>query len=60
MAINVGTNEGIWEGLSDHVGHELTVHWYGDPANPICYSLECETCGEVVLSAERPEEEQDA
>jgi len=56
MSIDISSDATIYEGLSDHVGHNMTVHWYGDPASPVCYSLECETCGEVIISADKQEE----
>ena len=42
----------LWDLLLAHRGHELVVASYGDPDNPQNVSLECETCGTVVLDAE--------
>lgn len=42
----------LWDLLLAHRGHKLVVASYGDPDDPQSVSLECETCGTVVLDAE--------
>ena len=43
-------NELLWEALAQHEGHDVCIRSYGTPAQDIC--LECDDCGEVILSAE--------
>ena len=52
-----------FEELLAHVGHKIVCVAYGreheyegDPEN---VAVECETCGEVLLDFNRPEEEQE-
>ena len=39
--------------MKQHVGHHIICVYYGDSANdPDDVCIECETCGEVLFSAE--------
>lgn len=42
-----------FEWMKRHVGHHITCVYYGDSANdPDDVCIECETCNEVLFSAE--------
>ena len=42
-----------YEWMKRHVGHQITCVYYGDSANdPDDVCIECETCNEVLFSAE--------
>lgn len=42
-----------YEWMKRHVGHHITCVYYGDSANdPDDVCIECETCNEVLFSAE--------
>ena len=45
-------NELLWNILRQHMGHSVVIVCYGDPSDPADVCLECEDCGEVLLSAE--------
>lgn len=59
-------NEKMWKLFMVHRGHKVNIVSYGDEDNPANVSLECETCGTVILDAElyticaREEEHQEA
>lgn len=38
--------------LKSHIGHHIVCVCYGDPETPADICLECEDCGEVLISAE--------
>ena len=38
--------------MNQHVGHHITCVRYGDHNNPEDVCIECETCNEVLFSAE--------
>lgn len=40
----------LWNTLQRHIGHNIEIVQYGDPAVDVC--LECIDCGEVILDAE--------
>lgn len=42
----------MYEKLKNHIGHNIVCVCYGDPSNPSDVCLECEDCGEVLISAE--------
>lgn len=59
LLCNSFLNEGVhssdkllWNTLLKHRGHDVRIVSYGDLDNPVDVCLECEDCGEVVLSAE--------
>ena len=45
------------EKLKSHVGHNIVCVRYGDPEDPVDICIECEDCGQVLVSAEDFEEE---
>lgn len=45
-------NTWLWEILKKHRGHQVSIVSYGDWDAPQDICLECETCSEVILSAE--------
>jgi hypothetical protein len=51
MSINTGDADAAYGELLDHVGHEIACVTYGDGAN---VAIECETCGTVLLDADKP------
>ena len=41
--------------LKAHIGHKIVVVGYGNPEEaPVNVSVECETCGEVIIDLEQP------
>lgn len=42
----------MYEKLRNHVGHHIVCVSYGNEENPTDICLECEDCGEVLVSAE--------
>lgn len=38
--------------LRPHIGHKISCVYYGDADNPADVCIECEDCGEVLVSAE--------
>ena len=46
------------EEILPHARHKLTVAWYGVKANPVDISIECLTCGEVLITFPRPAEQE--
>lgn len=48
---------GVWnyEDLLHHVGHTIVCVAYGDPDEPHNVAIECETCGEVLMSYDHPQ-----
>jgi hypothetical protein len=54
----------VWDfkSLSAHVGHELECVLYGEnyeyEGDAVNVSLECMTCGEVIIDFDREEEEE--
>ena len=50
MAIDLNGN--VHGQLATHVGHNIVCSSYGDGIN---IALECETCGSVLLDADRPD-----
>lgn len=47
----------MFEKLRPHIGHKIVCVYYGDPADPVDICIECETCMQVLVSAEDYEEE---
>lgn len=45
--------------LRPHRGHYVQIACYGDWNDPHDICVECETCGEVLISAEDYEEQED-
>lgn len=44
-------NKNLWKILKAHRGHNVTITCYGDWENPDDICVECEDCGEVLISA---------
>lgn len=45
--------------LRHHIGHRIVIVGYGNPEEPpVNVAIECESCGEVILDFDCPEEEQ--
>ena len=42
----------MYEKLKPHIGHDVVCVAYGDVDDPIDICIECETCMEVLVSAE--------
>lgn len=42
----------MYERLRPHIGHSIVCACYGDPKEPVDICIECETCWEVLISAE--------
>lgn len=45
-------NDALWNLLSEHFGHHITIAKYGNPDNPADICLECEDCNAVLIDAE--------
>lgn len=56
MAINTEDPRACYEDIAAHVGHQLAAVRYGGGVN---VAIECETCGQVLLDADEPEESSD-
>ena len=56
MAIDLSENGRGYKELQEHVGHKITCVIYGDPDNPVNAALECETCHEVLVDFNEPEQ----
>ena len=50
MSLNLSDSKQLFTGLKQHLGHDISVVYYGDDDDPECISLECETCYEVLIS----------
>lgn len=49
-----------YDELRAHIGHTIECVCYGRPGDdPHNVALECETCGEVLLSFDHPDVEED-
>ena len=57
MALNLSDNRTLYEGISEHLGHELEVASYAGGEN---VAIECVTCGSVLLDVDAPEDELNA
>lgn len=55
MAVNLTSNDTIYAGLLEHKYHRIVCVTYGFGGEDINVAIECETCGEVLLSADRPD-----
>ena len=42
----------LGEKLKQHIGHNIVCTYYGGYENPADICIECETCGEILISAE--------
>lgn len=50
-----------YDELRHHIGHRIVCVGYGNPEeSPANVAIECETCGEVLIDFNNPEEEEDA
>lgn len=47
----------LYEKLKNHIGHNIVCVAYGDIDKPVDICIECEDCGEVLISAESFQEE---
>ena len=58
MALNLSKEKEMYDELYQHIGHRLDVYSYGDLVDPVNITIECVTCGCVLLSVDKdPEEE---
>ena len=55
MGLDLSNDAAIYEGLQSHIGHDIVCVQYAGGEN---HAIECEDCGVVLLSADRPEEEE--
>lgn len=49
----------MYDKLKQHIGHELECVAYGDIKNPVDVCIECIECGQVLVSAEDYDQEED-
>lgn len=49
----------MFDKLRPHIGHDIVCVCYGDPNDPNDICIECETCNEVLVSAETFEYEEE-
>lgn len=45
-------NNVLWNALKAHIGHSVSIVYYGDAEDPADICLECNDCNEVILDAE--------
>lgn len=57
MAIDLSSNETVFAGLGEHLGHELECVRYGDEVGVRNVAIECVTCDYVLLDADAPDAE---
>ena len=43
----------VFDKLKEHLGHKITVVWYGEKSDPVNISVECEDCNEVLVDYDR-------
>ena len=56
MSIDLSDNKEAYTDLRRHIGHSVVCVCYGrDGADPHNVALECEDCGEVLVSFNHPE-----
>lgn len=55
MAIGYADREDVMA----HFGHKLEVAYYGDKTDPHSITIECLTCGEVLIDTEEFDEDED-
>ena len=48
MGLDTSSQDALYEGLRDHVGHRIVCVTYGDQS----VAIECEKCNVVLLDAE--------
>ena len=46
--------EKLYEELRQHIGHKINLFFYGNPMSPQNMSIECISCGNVLLSIDKP------
>ena len=51
MALDLSTDERLYEGLLRHAGHKITCVSYGGDMN---VAIECITCGEILVDQDMP------
>lgn len=49
----------MYNKLKPHLGHNIVCAYYGSIDNPVDICIECEDCGEILLSVESFEEEEE-
>jgi hypothetical protein len=54
MAIDVSEGGHGYYDLENHIGHEIVIVGYGKGQCPDNISIECITCGEVLVDFDRP------
>ena len=47
-----------FEDLKHHIGHKIECVYYGDILDPVNIAIECEDCGEILLSFDKDEEDE--
>lgn len=56
MSIDLSEKGNGFKDLLEHRGHRIDVVSYGDYEDPDNVAIECESCGEVLLSINAPED----
>ncbi len=51
MSIDVNN---MYQDLQGHIGHDVRCVRYGPADDPVNVAIECETCGEVLFSEDKP------
>jgi len=55
MGIDLTNDKEAYNELKSHLYHEISVVAYGDPSDPTNIAIECESCGVVLISFDKPE-----
>jgi len=56
MALDFSTTRTRFTDLAAHVGHDIECVAYGDVLDPVNVSIECLTCGCVLLDVDADDE----
>ena len=54
MGLNFTDDKTLYEGITEHFGHELEIASYAGGLN---VAIECVTCGSILLDVDAPEDE---
>jgi len=54
MSIDTNTQQGRWDGLMEHVGHEIACTTFGTDSETYNVALVCDTCEVVLLDQDNP------
>ena len=57
MSIDLSEHGTGYQDLKEHIGHKIVVAGYGNLVDPVNIAIECKDCGEVLLSFDKPENE---